>query len=284
MSQSIETILLSNDRRQISALRSYLSPDYCDQAARLVLAQPGKVIITTGFYIPSMKMPETDGPPGALAIGDALSRLDHPVAYVTDRYTAPLLRTFASPGQRVVDFPITNEIESEAFASHLLQETHPCLLIAVERCGLTRQGIYLNCRGADISAYNARIDALFHSEVSSIGIGDGGNEIGMGSLAEVIPSLPGLPKEPCVTRTTALIAACVSNWGAYGLLAALSRQTGIDLLPSTQAEIARIQEMVAFGACDGVLSRQSDSVDGYSLQENSCILDQLSASLAQDTA
>jgi hypothetical protein len=34
----------------------------------------------------------------------------------------------------------------------------------------------------------ARLDYLFDSGTPSVGIGDGGNEIGMGNLAEIIPT------------------------------------------------------------------------------------------------
>lgn len=280
MSRSIHQILLSDDRRQISALCKYLPPEPCEQAARLILAQTGQVLITTGFYIPSLGLPETDGPPGAFAVGDALTQLGFTVSYVTDRYSAPLMREFAPPGQAVIEFPIADAIQSQAFACQLLQETHPRLLIAIERCGLTRYGTCLNWKGVDISAYNARVDALFRAEIPSIGIGDGGNEIGMGCLAEVIPAIPGLPAAPCITRTTSLIVASVSNWGAYGLLAALSRRAGCNLLPTSQTETARIKRMIAFGACDGILACRSNSVDGYSLEENSDILKQLRTDLA----
>jgi len=52
----------------------------------------------------------------------------------------------------------------------------------------------------DVTAFTAKIDALFESSIPSIGIGDGGNEIGMGNLADVIPKCAGLPALPCVTR------------------------------------------------------------------------------------
>ena len=49
-----------------------------------------------------------------------------------------------------------------------------------------------------------------------------GNEIGMGTLRDVIVSVEGLPANPCVTTTTRLVVASCSNWGAYGLIAAMS--------------------------------------------------------------
>ena len=100
------------------------------------------------------------------------------------------------------------------------------MLIAIERCGLTHESLYRNMHGQDITAYNARIDHLFTDHPYSVGIGDGGNEIGMGSLASEIPSIPTLVKLPCVTSTTKLIVTSVSNWGGYGLVAAISKSDG----------------------------------------------------------
>jgi hypothetical protein len=65
----------------------------------------------------------------------------------------------------------------------------------------------------------------------TIGIGDGGNEIGMGNIREVIRQYLPFGKEcrcPCgsgiapVTEVDVLVAATVSNWGAYGIAACLA--------------------------------------------------------------
>ena len=66
---TIEDLILSNDQRGISELRDLVPADYCTRAAKLVLDNTGTVLITTGFYILSAGAPETDGPPGAIAIG-----------------------------------------------------------------------------------------------------------------------------------------------------------------------------------------------------------------------
>ena len=72
---SIEDIILDRDRRGIAALRPHVPADFCDRAAELVLDKPGTVLIATGFYILAAAAPETDGPPGAVAIGRALEAL-----------------------------------------------------------------------------------------------------------------------------------------------------------------------------------------------------------------
>ena len=85
MTRTIEDIVLDHDRRGIGALRPHVPDDFCTQAARYLLDHPGPVIITTGFYILMSDAPETDGPPGAFAIANAIRSLGHPVIHLTDR-------------------------------------------------------------------------------------------------------------------------------------------------------------------------------------------------------
>ena len=265
---SIEDIILGNDMRGVAALRRHLPERYCEEAARFALSDLGTTLIATGFYISKAGAPEADGPPGALALGRALESLGQRVVYVSDCYTAPILLPFVKDEAQVVDFPIADDDVSRQFASDLLSRLKASLLISIERCGLTEHGTYLNMRGLDISLQTARLDHLFLQHPRTIGIGDGGNEIGMGNLAQFIPTVPTLPANPAMTRTTHLVISSTSNWGAYGLLAALSRLTGRDLLPNEDEEAALIRRMVDLGAVDGVLGVSQYSVDGMDVKEH----------------
>ena len=118
-------------------------------------------------------------------------------------------------------------------------------------------------------SYNARIDHVFTDAHATVGIGDGGNEIGMGNLADQIPKVDTLVKLPCVTRTTELIITSVSNWGGYGLVAALSQLCGRDLLPSIEEERRLMTKTVDLGAVDGMSAVQEYKVDGFTFDENS---------------
>mgnify|MGYP005848779995 CR=1 FL=1 len=279
----IEDLILQHDKRGISALRPYLPSNFCEQAAQLVLSNPGIAFIVTGFYIIDAEAPETDGPPGALAIGNALTNLDYPVYYVTDRFTESLMHNLTGTKDRVITFPLEDDAASQHYARELLRRYQPSLLISIERCGLTRDGTYLNMRGVDISRYNARIDYLFHHHQKTIGIGDGGNEIGMGNLAEVIPTAhPQLPRNPCVTRVTCPVIASVSNWGGYGLVAALSKLVRRHLLPSVEEERGLIERAVALGAVDGIKKKQVPGVDDFPLEDYSQVLRELHLLLANE--
>jgi len=256
------------------ALRPYLPDDYCSQAAQFIMDNPGGVIIVTGFYVVMAGKPETDGPPGAIAIGEALKGLGRTVTYVSDEYTTPVLRRYAN-GSDVIDFPIDGIDASKQHAKDILEQVKPSLLISIERCGRTKDDTYLNMRYVDISPNTARLDYLFDSDVPSVGIGDGGNEIGMGNLAEVIPTVDSLPDYPAVNQVDRLIIASVSNWGGYGLVAALSRISGKNLLPSVESETAMLHGMIELGVVDGTTGDAVPTVDNFSAEENGALLARL---------
>ena len=274
MAETIEDVILDHDKRGMLALRPHMPADFCEQAARYVLDHPGHTIIVTGFYVIMAGKPETDGPPGAIAIGRALQALGRRVTYATDDFTAPVLRAWAD-GADVVEFPIVGIEESQRHAARLLEELQPSLLISIERCGRNRDDLYLNMRARDITPQTARLDYLFDGGVPSVGIGDGGNEIGMGNLVDVIPSVDSLPDDPAISRVDRLIIASVSNWGGYGLVAALSRLTGGNLLPDPEAETHMVQGMIDAGAVDGTTGDAVPTVDNFSMAENGVLLSRL---------
>ena len=276
---TIEDIILNHDRRGISALRSHLPADFCGQAAEYALANPGPVVIVTGFYIMMSDAPETDGPPGAFAIGDALRSLGRSVIYVADAPMTEMMSSWlarAGDLSPVIDFPISDDAAANAqFAAGIIAAHSPALLIAIERCAPDSDGVYRNMRGRDISPQTARIDRLFGHGIPSIGIGDGGNEIGMGNLAATVAAAAQLPDHPAVTRCDRLIAASTSNWGGYGLAAALSLSANCNLLPHIDADAACIRYLVDAGAVSGVSGEHDYLVDEFTLDENAAVLQEL---------
>ncbi len=269
---TIEDIILSEDKRGVSELRPFLPADFCVQAARYVLDHPGRVAIITGFYILTAGQHETDGPPGAIAMGNALQELGSQVTYVTDCHTAPMMRKWLEDRAEVVDFPIAAEKESREAASQLLADLRPDLLITIERCGRNANDVYLNMLSRDITEFTARLDYLFEHGVPSVGIGDGGNEIGMGNVAEHIPPVDRLPDEPAISTVDRLVLASVSNWGGYGLVAAISSLVGRNLLPSIEEDARLLAEMVDDGAVDGGSGQNRYYVDNFTLEENAELL------------
>ena len=280
----IEDIILQDDMRGMSALKPHMTPGYVAASADLLLNNSRMVFIITGFYILAADAPETDGPPGAVAIGNAMATLGSDVKYVTDELSADAVRAVADPSHEVVEFPIASHFESAEFANQLVQEHSPSALVSIERAGLVGDGTYRNFRGVDFTPKNAKIDHLFDQHPYSVGIGDGGNEIGMGNLRDVIPTIEHefLPKNPCVTTTTELIIASCSNWGGYGLVTALSLRERRNLLPTVEQGKQLVRDCVAVGAVEGMSGESKEWVDNRDLDADSVCLSDLHELLARE--
>ena len=83
-------------------------------------------------------------------------------------------------------------------------------MISIERPGLAADGRYYNMRCEDISERCFFFDPFINSATCpTIGIGDGGNEIGMGNIAAALWKLD---IRPSVTCCDELLVADVSNW------------------------------------------------------------------------
>ena len=170
--ETIEDIILDHDRRGISLLREHLPIEFCRQAAEILSKKSGTVFIVTGFYILAAEATETDGPPGAVVIGEALSKLDYKVVYISDLYTSPLIRSVVGDAAEVIDFPIFSNEESNEFANELLKKYQPSVIVGIERCGFTDEYKFRNMHGKDISDYNAKTDYLFTNHQNTLAIGD----------------------------------------------------------------------------------------------------------------
>lgn len=136
----------------------------------------------------------------------------------------------------------------------------------------------------DISpAWDALFEVARHDlGLTTIGIGDGGNELGMGrfdwrELAVAIAGGDG-GTIACRTATTrALIAGC-SNWGAWALgwsALALSGRAEELRFWDGPYETALLGRMVAAGARDGVTGRAEPTVDALPRAEYLAPLDEI---------
>ena len=288
VAEAISAAILSfDDRGMVTLSRKVpsLRTASADAAAAIVRCARGTALVVSGFCIKKAMAAETDGPPGAVAVGEALARLGFAVAYVTDRFSSDVMRATAAGGAtaacEVVEFPVSpgvadvpyaDDAAARAFAARLLADKAPTLLVAVERAGRGRDGRYRNIRGEAFDELNARVDYLFDLKPAaalSVGVVDGGNEIGCGALAAsgALPVVDAagrtLTSTPAATRTDHVVAASVSNWGAYGLcaaLAALARDPA--LLPTPERGEALLAAGVAAGAVDGLRHACEMYVDG----------------------
>lgn len=271
--QKIEDIILRYSKRGMTTLRKYVSNDYCLESAQNILSwNKGTVFLTTGFYVAGFA--ETDGPVGTLVLAKALNRLGYHPVIVTDIFC----KGFFDPEE--IDVVYMDISADETYCRKLLDHYHPVGLISIERCGKNIQNDYTNMRGVSIAANTAPIDQLFEialSEIPTIGVGDGGNEIGMGNVADII--LQKLSLIPCKVRVDQLVIATVSNWGAYGITAYLEKLTGTKVFPSYQWIHDYIKKTVDLGSVDGVLIEHIVGVDGFCMDTEQEIVEALGAAI-----
>jgi hypothetical protein len=133
-------------------------------------------------------------------------------------------------------------------------------------------------RGRDITANLVPAHLMFEvpprkaPSITTIGIGDGGNEIGMGKIPwDIIRrNIPGGGRIACRVPTDYLIVAGVSNWGAYGLAAGTALVRGQNLgraFFDVEGEQELLRVMVEHGPLvDGATGQQTVSVDGLSFE------------------
>ena len=273
--ETIKNIITDNDKRGISMLLPHVSDTVCEDAANIILNNPNKAIILTGFYILSAGAAETDGPIGAIAIGNALKKIGYQVTYITDEFSQPPIKKVLSADDNLEIFPMQNHEQSAITADKMISDLNPSLIISIERCGPTVDGDYLNSRGKKIEEFNSKTEYLLNNNIPSIGIGDGGNEIGMGKLKHIIKNSTELSNPPCITTTDLLIPASTSNWGGYGLVAGVSKITNKNLLPSIPEDEKLIKDFVDAGGVDGITATSSYKVDSFELEVNSSILNRL---------
>lgn len=132
-----------------------------------------------------------------------------------------------------------------------------------------------NMRGVNIESWTAPLHLLFEAAAAAsprrptIGIGDGGNEIGMGRILwRTLYQKLGLERAhiPCRIATDWNLVAGTSNWGAQALSAAVALLGGHtdwfdDWNVTRQAEL--LDYLCQHGpAVDGVTGRQQPTVDG----------------------
>lgn len=235
--------------------------------------------VVTGFIIASVNPPtfETDGPLGAVFLVRNLADWGLPVVCSSDPGCVSALRAGLDAAGIIPERVL--HILGQSDSGHTLlkpeQATH---IIALERPGAAANGRLHTMRGRDITDLMQPADHLFDPNGTkkrqvTIGIGDGGNEIGMGKIPHetVVKNIANGDLIHCRVPTDHLIVAGVSNWGAYALLAGLHvlRQVfppAVGFDPDREREILEV--MVREGPLvDGVTGKQTATVDGLTWEE-----------------
>lgn len=262
--------------------------DLLDSARSLLSGS--RIAITTGFHILARGEIETDGPPGAIVLAEALLALGREVCLLVDEPALPVMRAGlggASPGGAaglgglgagarslaLVGLAPGSPPDPRAIGADRFSH-----IVAVERPGRSAAGECVNMRGEIITPHVAMLDGLFtdpERTFTTIAIGDGGNELGFGRAADRVDFFTRGARISCRTPADWCIFSGVSNWGAYGLCAMLSLLTGRSLLPRADHVAAILDAIVGAGAVDGVTLERAATVDGLSLEPDEEILHRL---------
>lgn len=264
--KDIEDIILTHSSRGIDLVKNTIPEGYCIRAAKLILNNPGTVLIGTGFPVGDRF--ETDGPIGAIGLYKVLEQLGYQPIFVC----APPISKILKKIYLTKEIPILNWEDSISIVESILNEFHPTLVISVEQPGITQDRRYYNMQKQDITDSVAKYDLFFQScSCPTLAFGDGGNEIGMGNIIEELSKLPIIPS---VTTCDELVIATVSNWGVYGVLAAMGQMLQTDLFTIFDPK-AIIEYLVANGSVDGITSRSDYSEDGFPIEVGLSIISQL---------
>lgn len=270
-----EEVTLRYSKRGMTLLKEYLQKDYCKKAAEKLLQAPkGNVLITTGFYVAGYA--ETDGPIGTLAVAKALEGLGYHGIVITDKYCEGFFEL------KNISVEYVAIAADQSVYEEILEKYRPVYMISIERCGHNLENEYANMRGDSITGQTACIDTLFElaaeKKIPTIGVGDGGNEIGMGNVRQVI--LEKLELNPCVVTVDDLIIATTSNWGAYALAAYMAKLSGRPVFITYEEIEEYMAKIVALGCVDGVTKQKKMGTDGFSMEIEKEIITSLKEAIA----
>ena len=272
-------------------------------AADALMAVPegGTVVLTTGSVSRAWittDLGENDGPSGAAAIARALvlARNVTCVMVCEDTLLPAIRNTCQAAGlfpvtleqaaiakadkslATIVMLPYATDDETgKAQAAQMLDALQPDLMFSTERVGRNEFGVYHSMRGIDYGMGRARVDFLFDEGLERgipvVAVGDGGNEIGMGKVADHVKAhVPYGDTCQCgcgggigaVTGCDVLVTAACSNWGCTAIAAAMAARAGdARLLHTPDREALLLDTMVTNGLINSTHGIVDDSVDGF---------------------
>jgi len=241
-----------------------------------------RAVIVTGFCIRATMSGETDGPPGALALANALRQLGKDVVLLTDEFSAPLLAAGSDVYGSEIPVALLGLPQERAddAIDTLLASFAPTHVVAIERPGNAADGHRYSMRGEMLDDLVASADRLLappgERKYTTLAVGDGGNELGLGGLRDALSDrIDHGPTIFCATAADYVVPAGISNWGAYALAAALSLIAGKLLIRAPEHERAVLAAMVAAGAVDGCTKQRALSVDGLAWDDYASTLDDI---------
>lgn len=239
------------------ASRTYTTKSLTINAANVLvneLKEGDYVYIITGFILKPHKKPEMDGMVSSILLARnlILSFGAKPILICPSDCVRAVKECGPIVGIHVYenledlkDIPLSmgvvsftkNSKEALNQSKELSTLAFPKVVIAIEAPGANACGEYHNAAGLNVSELEAKSDVLFtylkSLGVTTIAIGDLGNEIGMGTIGEqIVKYIPSAGAGECkcdckggilaASKADHIITATVSDWGCYGMMAAIA--------------------------------------------------------------
>ncbi len=264
-------------------------------AERLKAAlEPGDtVLVLTGAgYAPTMPEGESDGPPGAASLARILYKGIGavPVYCCEACHARPIEASSLAAGVMIKDRvedardrglgavlekAPTSKSEIEGWVARIYDELQPKAVVSTERLGPAQDGIIHNATAQPLEGQGSHVrhDAVDISPLVTeatkrglltIGIGDHGNELGFGAIREaVVEAMPKGDVLCTAIATDIVLPTMMSNWGCYGIEAALAWLLKRPELMHRAADEERIlRACLDAGGLEAMFCTQEFFVDG----------------------
>lgn len=216
-----------------------------------------RIGILTGFpcLIGSDPPIESDGIAGAFSIARALEQMGRSPTILIDSFYKEYLVELSTWHN--------TRFRSNIRISSSFHEDFDGI-IGIERSGKAKDGKYYTMKGIEITDYLSSLDtAYFNEEVCSLGIGDGGNEAGLGNLKGLVEQyIPQGGLIGSVVRSDFPLISSVSTWGGYAVSIALSVHSGTPCCVETEGEREIALQIAELGIKDGILREAGSTIDG----------------------
>lgn len=275
------------------------------QAAERIVEQVREgdwVFLLTGISeLPWWPAGEMDGSPGIVSVARAVSyALGARPLYLAEPLTLP---TCVAPSKMAgvpvrdadlierfeirrsaaaIELPL-GEAGAREKALELLDRFKPKAMVACEKRGPNALGEFASQNGqVPASISDCVAPALFEEAqkrgIITIGIGDGGNELGLGVIEDVTNTYSG-PTEfrkggsGTSVRSDVAVVATVSNWGAYGISAGIAYLTkNLDALQDEEMEARILEACASEGSIDFTAGVPINHADGKPTEVNQAIV------------
>lgn len=216
-------------RGYYEAARISGNPISHDISSDILKLNKARVAIVTGIYSPQhFPVGEIDGPTGGAVLARALEMLGHEVHFLAEDQIKGPFEGLKHRLKLNTAFRSTSGLSSEIVRGWAGEYD---MAVAIEKLGRAKNGKRHSIQGTPLEIDgDAYIDDMFMAMNDkgklTIGIGDGGNEIGHGKIYDTVVRLhPKGAVLATVTPTKHVYPVSVSNFGAYALCAALALQT-----------------------------------------------------------